>query len=542
MRSNRIARGRATAVAVLGVAALAVPAAGCGPATSQAASADPMSAFYGQRPAWSPCTKDHRLECASIAVPMDYTHPGGKRLTIAISRLRAPDPAKRRGVLVALNGGPGGIGVGGLGREMPARFLTSPVHGSYDIVGFEPRGTGDSTPLYCQVTKPAGAFDSRPPDSAFPAIAADARERDAGCQRTSVGLRPYVNTASTARDLDVIRGVLGQPKISYLGYAYGSDVGAVYGTRFGGHLDRVVLDSAVNAEGDWRKQFMGQAVAAQDDIGRWAEWIGRHDDRFGLGTSRAAVLASVDDLASKLATKPVYGVNRTIFDGAMGPGATYRPLWSDLGDVIGELRKGTSPDRTADAVKATFALAQASMGGLTAPPGAKERPGVLDAVTCESGWPADLGAYYRDMRTYRERYPYAYGVMRAGPWDCTFRSFTPSEKAAPVRRAGYAPGIVVQAEGDTVTNYAGGRAMAQRLGDRLISVSDEGLHELYAARGNRCVDDSVDRYLIDGVLPSGQVTCAGTPRPRIRPGETSAAGGGRLTTAIQRYIQQNHLM
>jgi len=541
-RSKRSVPGRT--VAALGAATLAVTAVGCGSANGSAGSATSrpagLSGLYGQRPAWSACKKDHRLECASIAVPLDYAHPDGKRLSIAISRLKAADPAKRRGVLVSLNGGPGGIGVGGLGREMPARFANSPVHQSYDVVGFEPRGTGDSTPLSCQVTKPTSTFDSRPRDSAFAAVTADARERDAGCQRASAGMRPYVNTRSTARDLDVIRGVLGQQKISYVGYAYGSYVGAVYGSIFGAHLDRVVLDSVVNQDGDWRSQFMGQAVAAQKDIGQWAAWIGAHDDRFGLGTSKAAVLATVDRLAAGLAAKPQYGITRTIFDGAMGPGATYRPLWPDLGDLVGQLRKSTGQDQTADAVKATFALAKASMGGLTAPPGAKERPGVLDAVTCESNWPTDLNTYYKDMRTYRERYPYAYGVMRAGPWDCTFGTFKPSEKATAPRRVDYAPGLVVQAEGDTVTNYPGGKAMAERLGDRLVSVSDEGLHELYAVRGNRCVDDNVNRYLIDGVLPSGSVRCAGTPRPQA--GRASAAGQGRLTTAIQSYLQRNDLM
>ena len=122
-RSKRSVRGRT--VAALGAAALAVTAAGCG-SGSTVSRPTGMSAFYGQKPAWSACKKDGRLECASIAVPLDYAHPDGKRLSIAISRLRAADPAKRRGVLVSLNGGPGGIGVGGLGRKMPARFAEQP--------------------------------------------------------------------------------------------------------------------------------------------------------------------------------------------------------------------------------------------------------------------------------------------------------------------------------------------------------------------------------------------------------------------------------
>ena len=503
-----------------------------------------MKEFFTQQPAWTPSEVDSRLEHASIAVPLDYENPGGRRLSIAISRLKAADANRRRGILAVLNGGPGGIGVGALGRGLPLRFAGTPVHQAYDIIGFDPRGTGDSTPLFCETTKAKSPFDSRPPDSEFPAITADVRERDNGCQRAADGMRRHVSTRNTARDIDVIRGVLGEERLSFVGYAYGSYATAVYGSMFPRRLDRTVLDSAVNPAWLWRQQFMAQAVAYRENIDLWAEWAGQRHARFGLGRSAAEVMAAVEEVAAKLAASAVGGLTRTFFDGAMGPGATYRPLWPALADIVRALRQRTAEASTTEAAEAASVLAAVAAGGFTAP-AAKLRPGVIDAVTCEAGWPADLETYYADMRVFRDRYPYGFGVMRAGPFDCTFGTFTHPERLTVISRPGYPAGLVVQAEGDSVTPYQGGRALAELLGHRLVTVEDEGFHELYAVRGNRAVDDIVDTYLVNGIVPDQDARLPGTRRPGLASGPADAVGyDGRdsLADAIRGYVAQHHLM
>lgn len=503
-----------------------------------------MLGFDTQQPAWSTSEFDPRLEYASIAVPLDYADPGGRRLSIAISRLRAADHGRRRGILVALNGGPGGIGVGALGRKIPLRFADTPVHEVYDVIGFDPRGTGDSTPLFCEITKTTSEFDSRPPDSEFPVIAADVRERDGGCQRAADGMRRHVSTRNTARDIDIIRQVLGEQQLSFVGYAYGTYAAAVYGSMFPRHTDRTVLDSAVNPRWLWRRQFMSQAIAFRENIDRWAGWAGQRHARFGLGRSADEVIAAVEEVAEKLAASPAGRLSRTLFDGAMGPGATYRPLWPQLADIVAALRQRTAEDKTAEAAEAALALAAVAAGGFT-PPSGSLRPGVIDAVTCEAEWPGDLETYYADMRAFRERYPYGFGVMRAGPFDCTFGTFSHPEKPAEISRDGYPAGMVVQAEGDSVTPYEGGRVMAALLGSRLISVEDEGFHEFYAVRGHRDVDDAVHAYLVDGVLPGQDASYPGTSRPVISPGQADEKGYDgqvRLAESIQRYVAEHHLV
>ena len=127
------------------------------------------------------------------------------------------------------------------------------------------------------------------------------------------------------------------------------------------------------------------------------------------------------------------------------------------------------------------------------------------------------------MRTFRERYPFCFGIVRAAPMTCTFRSFTPPEPPVRIGRSGYPVGVVVQSEGDTQTQYASGPAMAERLGHNLITVVDEGKHGLYNC-GNSCVDGKVNRYLIDGALPGSSSECSGDPRPDVpKDGQGGAA-------------------
>jgi len=143
---------------------------------------------------------------------------------------------------------------------------------------------------------------------------------------------------------------------------------------------------------------------------------------------------------------------------------------------------------------------------------------VLEAVTCETDWPTDLEGYFKDMRRFREEYPYGFGVLRAQPWVGTFRTFTPPEPRAAVRREGYPPGLVVQADADPVDYHEGGRAMAARLDHRLVLVEDSGEHELYALGDNAAVDEHVNRYLMTGELPDGNVVCPGPRRPDVPAG------------------------
>ena len=471
---------------------------------------DALRAFHAQRPTWS--TDDARtpgVEYAEIEVPRDYADPDGERLTLALSRRRASDPARRRGILLSVNGGPGGDW--GRGLELPGVYAATPVGEVYDLVGFDPRGTGRSTNLFAEVAVPTVPFDSRPPDSAFEALAEDMHRREQACGRAGGELRRHISTPNTARDMDVVRAVLGEERLSFVGYAYGAYVGAVYGSLFPERLDRSVLDSCVHPDWTWRDQFLWQGDAVRRSVDLWAGWVAGRSGRFGLGNTPEQVLADVERVVGALEGLPEGVRLRTLFDGAVGTRSTNRGQWAELADLVAGLRD--AGDGLGDAAHNALAAQDTwrpedSEGDL--------RVGVLEAITMEHFWPSDLDTYRRDMADFRARFPYGYGVLKAQPWVGAFRTFTAPEAPVTVERDGYPVGLIVQADGDPMDHYAGGVAMAERLGHRLLTVADSGDHEVYALGGNTAVDAVVERYLVDGELPPAGASVPGsTPRPDV---------------------------
>ncbi|MFS8100202.1 alpha/beta hydrolase [Lentzea alba] len=502
---------------VLGVVALLTTS-----VTASADPPDPLAEYHAQPVKWAQCSgKLAELECATLVAPLDYAKPAGDRINLTISRKKAAAQDRRRGVLFTNPGGPGGSGLG-----MPMFLGKSELAQVYDLIGFDPRGVGGSTALNCRAAPAIAAPDSRPADGEFGKWAAEAREAEEACQKSSGGIRQFISTANTARDMDVVRVVLAEQKINYLGYSYGTYLGAVYGTLFPNRLDRSVLDSAVHPEWIWHEQFRQQAVAYRRGVEAWATWVGERNEKFGLGKSQGEVIAEVEKVAAKLHGTPIGEHNRSSFDGAVGVGSRYRPLWSDLASIVIKLRSGEKPENS-EGAKAGQVLAKTGLQEL--------RSGVFDTVTCESDWPTDLHVYYEDMRTFRERYPFGFGIVRAAPMTCTFRSFTPPEEPIRIARTDYPVGVVVQSEGDTQTQYASGPAMASRLGHNLITVVDEGKHGIYGG-GNKCVDDRVNRYLIDGALPGSSSECHGDPRPDVPKDGQGGAAPALSAERIQGYL------
>lgn len=484
------------------LAALLLAAAAAPVAASQSGE---LGEFHAQRPRWSPCDFDAEVSCASIEVPLDYGNPGGRRISIAVSR-QAADPATRRGVLFSNPGGPGGSGLltvssaGELVSWPKDRFAGTPLSRHYDLIGFDPRGVGRSTPLSCEEPAVTRPLTSRPDEADFAATAEWARQAQAGCEQVSGDLVPHINTRDTARDMDVLRAVLGEERISYVGYSYGTYLGAVYGTLFPRHLDRSVLDSAVPGDMDWRRTQMAGAVAAKRNVEQWAAWAA--DRPYGLGASQAEVLGVVEAVSAALPETPErFGSQRSRFDREVGYLATTRPDWDDLAALVRETRDTGAFPEPVPPVEGTGLVS-----GYVP---------VNQTVHCETDWPAELDVYRRDTARFSEEYPYGPGAATAMPDPCTFRATPPKETATRLARDGYPAGLVVQAEGDVQTEYSGGVEMARVLGHRLVTVADDGDHGQFARRGNTCVDDVVVRYLLGGELPAADVTCPGKPRPAV---------------------------
>ncbi|MFC9435188.1 alpha/beta fold hydrolase [Nocardia sp. NPDC057030] len=520
----------AVLVAALVLAAIFAPA--CSSSEPPARPADKAS--IQQRPAsnvqWAACAGDELagLECATVQVPMDYRNPGLGQLDIAISRAGAKDPQRRLGVLFTNPGGPGGAGL-----AMPAGYAEQPIGQVFDIIGIDVRGVGKSTNLAPCAPVDEARFpvssQSRPTDNDLIQLVEQAKAKEAACAQTGGEFRRYVTTMNTARDMDNIRGQLGESMINYLGVSYGTWLGAVYGEMFPQRLNRNVLDSAMDPRVSWRAGDVNNAAATKQNFEDWATWTAERDAVFHLGATPSAVRGSIDTIADAIAEHPVGGFdNRDDFDGAVGEFTRYRKSWAAFAKsmhyVLDEVNGGPPrPEVDRSNQHAVHTADALDDDAVTERDDQDMSDAVNTAVLCDWDWPTDMEVYYRDMRSARDTFPYGNTVGQLGPNACSFHA----GKAEPLVRVGapkYPRGLVVQSDGDTQTSLVDGRNMAETLDSVLIVVHNEGAHGLYAADpANTCVDDAVNAYLMDAKLPAATVDCVTADPPMPVPSRPDPA-------------------
>ncbi len=261
---------------------------------------------------WSQCGGSlSGSECATLAVPLNYADPGGRKITLALSMIPATAPAARQqGVLLVNPGGPGEPG-----RSLAAAVaagLSPQVAATYDIVGFDPRGVGGSVPaLSCDPS----FFDEVRPDYIPASAAAEqvligrAKAYAAGCEQRFGWLLPYMTTVNTARDMDQIRQAFGVAKVNYYGFSYGTYLGQVYGTLFPDRVRRMVLDSTVDPTGAWYTDNIDQDYAFQGRLDAFFAWTARYDSAYHLGSTQAQVRAAYYKVRGELEKTPIAGPN-----------------------------------------------------------------------------------------------------------------------------------------------------------------------------------------------------------------------------------------
>lgn len=273
------------------------------------------AAGAGERPriAWHACQIDadddlgRELDqaggqCGDLTVPLDHARPDGRTITVAMSRLPATDRANRLGTVLLNTGGPG---ASGLGDVLPVREWLRDVGTRYDLIGMDPRFIGRSTPLDCGW--PAGTWlrAGGPDRASFAQTAAFEADLARRCAQRHGDVLPYVTTRNTARDMDAIRAALGEPKLSYLGYSYGTYLGAVYAQMFPTRTGHMVLDSAVDPTGYGPRLLREVGQANEAALQDWARWAAAHHAEYGLGSTGAAVLATVDRVLAAAGQRPL---------------------------------------------------------------------------------------------------------------------------------------------------------------------------------------------------------------------------------------------
>lgn len=464
------------------------------------------SAHPGQTLHWTKCQGpglDPRQECATLAVPMDYAHPDGARIDLAVSRIPAENPSARRGALLLVPGGPGGDSLddpSGKGQKLPQG-----VRDSYDLIGFAPRGNAPSTSVSCGLEHRDLAVTAlRPwpgPDGSVDRTMATARRMADACARNGGELLRHISTVDNARDIDRIRAALGDRKLSAWGVSYGTYVAAVYAQLFPQRTDRIVLDSSgnpdpVRVERAWLQAY---EVGVEDNFPEFAKWASGPGNPYRLAPTAAEVRPLFLRLAARLDHEPI-----------PWPGANPEEL---NGDVLRQTLLNSLYDPDDYPTAARLILAAQKGGALPAPQTPPDEvmqnyTAVGAATICnDAAWPRSAAVYQKGVDESRAKYPLTAGMPRnamvcaAWPWQ---------PKRAPVRitDGGPADVLLVQDVRDVATPLSSALKMREAFGRRavMVTVNSTG-HDAYLDNGNACGDETVSRFLATGERPRRDVYC-----------------------------------
>ncbi|MFD9096899.1 alpha/beta hydrolase [Streptomyces collinus] len=505
---------RTPAVAALCLTSALALGAAPAPAAPARAAADPLARFHHQHLDWKSWllgpddTTGKELEqagarCADVTVPLDYARLGGRTITVAISRIRGTDTTHRVGALLLNSGGPGGRT---LGDPPWVRAAMKDVGARYDVVGVDPRFVGRSTPLDCRWPTGSmirGAGVDRAGFDRMVALSAELAHR---CRTHAGDLLPYATTRNTARDMDVVRAALGERRISYLGYSYGSYLGEVYATMYPGRVDRVVLDGVIDPARYGPRLLRGTEAANRHALRDWAGWAAAHDTTYGLGRTASAVLAAVDAVQAAAARTPLrLGTYRV--DEHIVPVLLFNGLSQDNPAAFGDFAQAVRDLRRAAGGRSVTPspwLAESLRFLLTGDDSAYGS--AQTAILCgDVPAPRDPETYWRDLRRAgtRDRLfaPVADDIGACAFWD------PPRERPTAIRDD--LPALLVNATGDPRTVYRGALAVRRDWpGSRLVTLRGADQHAVYGVFGSPCVDTAVNAYLADGRLPHRDLTCS----------------------------------
>jgi pimeloyl-ACP methyl ester carboxylesterase len=473
-----------------------------------------MARFHAQHISWHGCQRGPDddegqvldkagAQCAEVTVPLDYARPNGRTIKVAISRLKATDTARRIGPIIFNLGGPANPVVGAI---VDARQAMGETGARFDLIGLDLRFSGRSTPLDCDwpagwLPRSAGAGRD-----SFERMAGLTRDLARRCVQRHADLLPYASTASTARDMDVVRAALGAPKLSYVGYSQGSYLGAAYTQLFPHRADRIVLDSAIDPRRVGTRVLAGNVLQREAALREWAAWAAQRNEQYHLGGTTADVIATVMRTYRTSAQRPLR-VGRFEVDDTVLPGLLTGPLSDDTDEANAELATTLqllARAAAGETVQPSEGLETTLADLLTGAGSALDSP--QTAIMCgDAAVSRDPERYWRDIQAHRAEAP-LFGPLGRTITPC---AFWPAAAAAPVRVHNDVPALIVNAAGDINATLDMGLAMHRALtGSRMIIADELRTHGVYLLRGGPCVDDTVNAYLNSGRLPGRDLRCA----------------------------------
>ncbi|MFI9628217.1 alpha/beta hydrolase [Streptomyces sp. NPDC052042] len=469
----------------------------------------PSTAQGGGR-APNPLPDGTRWECTSMKVPLDYAKPGAETIDLALIRARtkAKAPGRRIGSLIFNFGGPGASGV----ATLPAFGTTyEKLRARYDLVSFDPRGVGRSAGVTCETDQQLdarNAIDGTPDTTAeVNALVKHTKSFAAACQKHSGRELPYLGTTDAARDMDLLRQVLGDKKLHYFGISYGTELGGVYAHLFPENVGRAVLDAVVNPTLDPEQASLGQAKGFQLALDNFTKDCAARGDACKLpGSNAKEIERGIGDLLDRLDKKPVQGLGsrqltQTLATTGIAAALYSKATWPLLEQGVDEADGGNGG--------LLLALAD-SLNGRSQDGRYDNSMSANTAISCaDSKQRFTTDQIKAKLPAFRAASPVFGDYLGWGLLNCTGWPVAGAWKTPDVSAPGAPPILVIGNTGDPATPYAGARAMADALGKGVgVRMTYEGQgHGAYNSN-NTCVQKAVGDYLMDGKVPQDGTTCS----------------------------------
>ncbi|OMG39542.1 hypothetical protein BKH03_11675 [Actinomyces naeslundii] len=504
-----------------------------GASASQTSTPQGLERFYSQTIDWQDCSEGTSpFQCGTVTVPLDYNNPGGRTITIALKKLPASDSNAEHGSLFFNPGGPGASGIQTL--ETLATALPEELRAAYDVVGFDPRGIGQSTPITCWTDEEihqvlADAQNGKLSDlasidtasstyiSAQKKIDLGATDAAACAQHSEVPeLLDHVGTRNVARDLDILRATSGNTKLNYLGTSYGTRIGAIYADLFPGRVGRTVLDGAMDPSRHWADGAAETTAFKEDVLRQYVEHCKAHSGCPLTGSTDEALAqlaAFVDGLDQDPLTAPGSNVTVNAFEATtiIRQYAIDKPDWEALTAMLTPAMNNHDGALMVKAKQSVLtlqlpttneqAVSRANNLFMAAAVICNDYP---DTGSTTSDWDAQSAAE-------KKSHPFFGGTSNGLEAYCRgwgHRAQTPPQET---HAKGSDPILVVGLTKDSRTLYPWAQSLTDQLDNgHLLTVEGYG-HITFGS--NTCATAAMTDFLVNGTIPAEGTTCAAEPQP-----------------------------
>jgi pimeloyl-ACP methyl ester carboxylesterase len=439
-----------------------------------------------------------------VQVPLDYAHPEAGTIGIAISRKAATDTPRRIGSVLTNPGGPGASGIQFLRGEVTAM---ANLNTRFDLIGFDPRGIGQSAAVRCLDGPQEDAFNALDPVLDDPnekqaAIDAD-KNFAAGCKQRSANVLPFVDTVSAARDMDMIRAALGDQKLTYLGFSYGTFLGQEYAHLFPTHVRALALDGVIDPTLDANDMLYAQLVGFEQNLQSFLNDCRAHKTAAPTCTYAQAgdPGTKLMDLMQRLDTTPLVVGNRSLTRGLAVIGVL-TPLydqstWPYLDQALTQANQGNGTlllrfsdlylGRKADGTYDNQTDANLAVNCI-------DRPVPADVATYDALGPKFAGA----SALFGPAFQYSNLI-------CAYWPVKPKGTVGPITAPGAPPILLIGGTGDPATPYAWAKAVNNVLAGSVLLTREGNGHVSYDK--SACAKAAIDAYLIDLTLPAAGTVC-----------------------------------